>query len=78
VILPVEKKQPGKSAHLTGACSRGSKAACSITAHPLRDLAYGLAITRGVDRAMADPRAALASCDRWTTDQVSPTLAATK
>jgi len=29
-------------------------------AHPLRDLAYGLVITRRVDRAMADPRAALA------------------
>ena len=40
-------------------------------AHPLRDLAYGLVITRRVDRAMADPRAALALCDRWTTDRVS-------
>jgi len=42
-------------------------------AHPLRDLAYGLVITRRVDRAMADPRAALALCDRWTTDRVSTT-----
>ena len=43
-------------------------------AHPLRDLAYGLVITRRVDRAMADPRAALALCDRWTTDRVSTTF----
>jgi len=42
-------------------------------AHPLRDLAYGLVITRRVDRAMADPRAALALCDRWTPDRVSTT-----
>jgi hypothetical protein len=42
-------------------------------AHPLRDLAYGLVITRRVDRAMADPRAALALCDRWTTDRVTTT-----
>ena len=34
----------------------------------------GLAITRGVDRATAAPRrAALAPCDRWITDRVSPT-----
>ena len=49
------------------------KAACSITAHPFRDLAYGLAITPGVDRAKADHPAALAYSDRWTTDQVSTT-----
>ena len=49
------------------------KAACSITAHPFRDLAYGLAITPGVDRAKADHPAALAYSDRWTTDRVSTT-----